>query len=332
MAYVANEDLKRAREMDLLTYKQSYEPWDLVKLKDGYYQLKSHDSLKINYHNGKWLWNWWSQGVGGRSALDYLTKVEGMSLVDAVGQILGQTAVKEPVIPQDIPKEKEQGLYIPERSKNKDMIYDYLCNQRGIDREIVKDFVDRGEIYLTNQHANIAFVGHDAYGNVKLVALRGTKGEFKNTTAGSNRRFPFQARAEDWDVRNSVVHLFEAPIDMLSYATLMKQMGVDYKSHNMIALCGIYKPRENLAESKIPVALQQHFNELPYTNTVCLHLDNDGPGKLAARALSMVLQKDVYKVYNQPPPEGYKDCNDYLKNGAPITTKAKEERQVIRSE
>lgn len=210
MAYVANEDLKRAREMDLLTYKQSYEPWDLVKLKDGYYQLKSHDSLKINYHNGKWLWNWWSQGVGGRSALDYLTKVEGMSLVDAVGQILGQTAVKEPVIPQDIPKEKEQGLYIPERSKNKDMIYDYLCNQRGIDREIVKDFVDRGEIYLTNQHANIAFVGHDAYGNVKLVALRGTKGEFKNTTAGSNRRFPFQARAEDWDIRNSVVHVFEA--------------------------------------------------------------------------------------------------------------------------
>lgn len=53
MAYVSNEDLKRAREMDLLTYKQSYEPWDLVKLKDGYYQLKSHDSLKINYHNGK---------------------------------------------------------------------------------------------------------------------------------------------------------------------------------------------------------------------------------------------------------------------------------------
>ena len=45
MAYVANEDLKRAREMDLLTYKQSYEPWDLVKLKDGYYQLKSHDEL-----------------------------------------------------------------------------------------------------------------------------------------------------------------------------------------------------------------------------------------------------------------------------------------------
>ena len=40
MAYVSNEDLKRAREMDLLTYKQSYEPWDLVKLKDGYYQLK----------------------------------------------------------------------------------------------------------------------------------------------------------------------------------------------------------------------------------------------------------------------------------------------------
>ena len=93
MAYVSNEDLKRAREMDLLTYKQSYEPWDLGKLNDGYYQLKSLDSLKINYHNGKWLWNWCCQGVGGRSALDYLTIVEGMNLVDAVGQILGQTAI-----------------------------------------------------------------------------------------------------------------------------------------------------------------------------------------------------------------------------------------------
>ena len=68
MAYVSNEDLKRAREMDLLTYKQSYEPWDLVETKGWILSAQSHDSLKINYHNGKWLWNWWSQGVGGRSA------------------------------------------------------------------------------------------------------------------------------------------------------------------------------------------------------------------------------------------------------------------------
>ena len=64
-------------------------------------------------------------GIGGARAwvedqLDYLTKVEGMNWLMSVGQILGQTAIKEPVV-QEVPKEKEkeQGLYIPERSKTK---------------------------------------------------------------------------------------------------------------------------------------------------------------------------------------------------------------------
>lgn len=331
MSYVKEEDLARAREMDLLTYKQTYDPYDLVKDKEGYYHLKSHDSLKINYHNGKWLWNWWSEGVGGRSALDYLTKVEGMGLVDAVEHLLGNVAIKAPERAPEVKRQEDKGLYIPERSPDKAGIYRYLCEERGIDKGIVRDFVDRGEIYMTAKYENIAFVGHDGRGNIKLVALRGTKGEFKNTSAGSDRRYPFQARAEDWDIRNNVVHLFEAPIDMLSYATLMKQMGIDYRQHNMIALCGIYQPKkDNIAESKIPVALMQHFNEVPYTKTVCLHLDNDGPGRLAAQALKLVLEKDGYKVYDQPPPEGYKDCNDFLKHGAAITGRVKEDKEVTR--
>lgn len=330
MGYVKEEDLARAREMDLLAYKQTYDPQDLVKDRDGRYHLKSHDSLKINFHNGKWLWNWWAEGVGGRSALDYLIKVEGMGLVDAVEHLLGNVAIKTPErAPEKLPEAEKKGLYIPERSQDKAGIYRYLCDTRGIDRGIVRDFADRGEIYMTAKHDNIAFVGHDGKGNIRLVALRGTKGEFKNTSAGSNRRYPFMARAEDWDVRNSVVHLFEAPIDMLSYATLMKQMGIDYRKHNMLALCGIYQPKkENMAESKIPVALVQHFNDVPYTDTVCLHLDNDGPGRLAAQALKLVLEKNGYRVCDQPPPEGYKDCNDFLMHGAALTTRAKEGREV----
>jgi len=55
-------------------------PQELVPLKHGEYCLRSHDSLKIS--NGKW--HWFSRGIGGRSALDYLIKVEGIPFMDAV--------------------------------------------------------------------------------------------------------------------------------------------------------------------------------------------------------------------------------------------------------
>ena len=54
--------------MDLLTYLKNYEPYELVHFSGNTYTTRTHDSLKIS--NGKWMW--WSRGIGGRSALDYL--------------------------------------------------------------------------------------------------------------------------------------------------------------------------------------------------------------------------------------------------------------------
>lgn len=330
--FVPKEELDKARSMDLLTYKMNFEPWDLKKIKDGWYQLVSHDSLKINFNNGKWLWFQHSTGIGGRSAMDYLMKVENMSLQDACATILGRTvAVEKPLERPQAPSEPKAQLVIPELEQNDDAIYKYLCDERGIDKEIVKHFVENTEIYLTKQYKNIAFVGTDEKGEIKLVALRGTKGNFKNTTAGSDRKYPFQVRSEDFGVKNNVVHLFEAPIDLLSYATLMKQMGIDFKTQNMIALCGIYMPAKDMGNSKIPVGLMQHFKEVPYTKTVCLHLDSDGPGVLAARALQMVLEKEGYKVLNQPPPQGFKDCNEFLLRGSNAFSNNKD-REVVKDE
>ena len=66
MSYVDPQTVEKAREMDLLTYLQNYEPNELVRLSDGTYCTRTHDSLKIS--NGKWMW--WSRGFGGYSALD----------------------------------------------------------------------------------------------------------------------------------------------------------------------------------------------------------------------------------------------------------------------
>lgn len=74
MPYYTDEQIKKARSVDLLTYLQTYEPAELVKLKGNTYCTREHDSLKIS--NGKWYW--WSRGFGASSALDYLIKVQGM--------------------------------------------------------------------------------------------------------------------------------------------------------------------------------------------------------------------------------------------------------------
>lgn len=71
MPYVSPDDILKAKEMDLLTYLQTYEPNELVRISPHTYCTREHDSLKIS--NGKW--HWFSRGIGGKSALDYLIKV-----------------------------------------------------------------------------------------------------------------------------------------------------------------------------------------------------------------------------------------------------------------
>ena len=102
MPYVAPEVVQRVKQIDLLTYLKTYEPYELVHFSGNVYTTRSHDSLKIS--NGKWMW--WSRGFGGRSALDYLIKVRGYDVVQAVQTIEEQAAIPPPV---SIPAEKKTG-------------------------------------------------------------------------------------------------------------------------------------------------------------------------------------------------------------------------------
>ena len=72
MPYIPPEVVMRAREMDLLTYLRTYEPQELVHFGGSTYCTREHDSLKIS--NGKWCW--FSRGIGGYSALDYLITID----------------------------------------------------------------------------------------------------------------------------------------------------------------------------------------------------------------------------------------------------------------
>lgn len=86
MPYIAPEVVREVKRMDLLTYLKNYEPQELVHFSGNTHTTRSHDSLKIS--NEKWMW--WSQSIGGRSALDYLIKVRGYSFMEAIEIIARQ--------------------------------------------------------------------------------------------------------------------------------------------------------------------------------------------------------------------------------------------------
>ena len=93
MAFATKEEIAKAKEMDLLTYLQNYEPDELVKVANGTYCTREHDSLKIS--NGKWYW--FSRNIGSSTALDYLIYVKGYTLPAAVETRLGRAVSQPPV-------------------------------------------------------------------------------------------------------------------------------------------------------------------------------------------------------------------------------------------
>ena len=142
MPFIAPELIIQAKQMDLLTYLRNYEPYELIKFSGNTYCTRTHDSLKIS--NGKWIW--WSRGIGGRSALDYLIKVKGYSFLEAVETIIGHTAIQAPVYEKPQPKEESKPLLLPEKCVSNRVITEYLFG-RGIDFEIINYCISNDLIF-----------------------------------------------------------------------------------------------------------------------------------------------------------------------------------------
>ena len=300
MTYVAPEDILKARDIDLLSYLKKYAPNELVRVCHDVYSTRTHDSLKIS--NGKWMW--WSRGIGGKGALDYLIKVEGMSFLDAVHHLLDDQDLNANIIPK--PKEKRyKPLLLPQKSKDNTIVKNYLI-RRAIDEKIIDHCFNRGLIYESLPYHNVVFVGFDENNKPAFGAYRATNDKrVMGDCSGSKKEYSFRIVNEDI----KELHLFEAPIDLLSYATLIKMSGQDWLSLNYVSLSGVYAPRVDKSNIRLPLVLQKLFETHKDIKKIHLHLDNDTAGIKAAIALKEALSS--YVVIDDRPSQG-KDVNDYL--------------------
>lgn len=300
MAQFSESDVSRAREMDLLTYLKFYEPYELKRVSNKVYTTRTHDSLKIS--NGRWMW--WSRGIGGRSALDYLIKVKGMKFLDAVELILGT----QTVIPKEVyhkAKPPPEKFSLPKKAENNDKAVSYLMS-REISEEVINFFIDKGMLYQSSYCNNVVFVGFDEKGAARYATMRSTNSKrFFCDVSGSDKRFSFRLTQKD----AQTIHIFESAIDLISYMTIVEMQGADLKNQHLVSLSGVNITKKF---SVVPLSLSSLVEKGEGIKTIHLHLDNDEPGQKVAEHLSKILS-ERYEVLNHIVPYG-KDVNDYLRH------------------
>lgn len=205
----------------------------------GEFQLKEHDSFKINETTS--LWHWKSRDVGGKSALDYLIKVEGLKFVEAVQTLCGENPSYVPPVSQP---EQPKEFLLPPAAENNRRVFAYLL-KRGIDRKVIEACIRAGILYESADYHNAVFVGKDETGTARYAFLRGTytRGNpFKAEVSGSDKRFCFCLPPKR---ESKKLAIYEAAIEPLAHLTLE---GTTDKWR--LSLGGIYAPEEGTQTSR----------------------------------------------------------------------------------
>lgn len=310
------DELERARQMSTVDVISSCRGYSFHRA-GSEYACDEHSSLRV-YRDGRG-WSWYSQGLSGTTAIDWLTKAENMNFTDAVSRLLGRSAERisyEQVDRASLPQKPKEIELPPKAQGPYSRVIAYLTQTRCIAPEVVSWCIKNNLIYQDDR-GNCVFCGLDNDGNVKYASKRGTlttlkpgQKPYKGDCPGSNKTYGFVMQG----TVKEHIYVFEAPIDALSHATFnnikSKHLGdaqpqTAFMRHTRIALGGV---SDN--------ALQRYLVENPDVNEISFCLDNDEAGRTASETFAKKLG-DKYKcnIYTIPESRG-KDYNEWLQQAS----------------
>ena len=204
------------------------------------------------------------------------------------------------------PYKERKPFTLPSAHSDMRRVYAYLLKNHLLDRDIVTHFVREKLIYEScervenkqgkwKEYHNAVFVGLDENGVARHAHKRGlyTKGGYKGNVDSSDPAYSFHYIGS-----GSRLHVFEAPIDMLSYLSLNPK---DWQRQSYAALCGV-------AEH----AMLKILDLYPHLSDISFCLDHDITGIEAAGRLSELLAEKGYSQVSSLWPQ-YKDWNEDIK-------------------
>lgn len=306
MPSVSREQIEQARKMSAFEYLQKHEDYDLRRCGYQEYELRSHDSFKINAETSKWHWK--SRDIGGVSALDFLIHVRGQPFLDTVRQLLNDPPSFQPAL---IPSKPKKVFVLPEAAPDVERAVSYL-RSRGISRNVLRFCREQQLFYEDIPYHNVVFVARDKDGVARFATKRGTWGQdYKRDVEGSEKRFGCCILP---DAESDTVAIYESVIDAMSHATIEEQDGLDWQNIYRLAVSGIYAPKPDKLPSiqrpiRPPVALEQFLLDHPNIKRMEICTDNDFAGRYAAKHIAEHYSDKLEVILKLPEPKGF-DYND----------------------
>ena len=280
------EQREQARRTDLANFLISH--GEKVRKSGSEYEwLDGSQKVTIRGH----LWYHQYEQKGG-DAVGFVRRFYNKDYAETVEMLLngigGQIITSPPI-------EKEHKLFeLPPRNDRMSRVFSYLLLTRGIDKDVLFEFVRRKMIYESANYHNAVFVGYDSSGKPRHAHKRGTvtNNPYKGNVAGSQPEYSFH-----FNGTSEKLFLFEAPIDMLSYISMHKK---NWKEHSYAASCSVSDR-----------VLFQCLKDNPNIKNVFLCFDNDEAGQTANKRISEKLNS--LNIKNKILIPNYKDWNEDLK-------------------
>ncbi|MEG0614117.1 MAG: DUF3991 and TOPRIM domain-containing protein [Oscillospiraceae bacterium] len=301
--HYSDTQISAAKQTDMTNFLEQNEGFSFKKAGNEWHCVE-HNSLVIMADKTGWAWN--SKNICGANAIDYCIKIKNMNFKQSLQIIVGKGSMGYiKAVPTAVEK---TSLKLPEKSKDYRRAFAYLNKSRGIDANIISQLMHEEKIYQDSKN-NVVFVGLDSENKPAFACVRGTisnsdkadKPAFRGDCLGSDKRFSFCLEGK----KKSSVFVFEAPIDLLSHATmanLATKKSDAWKFHTRIALAG-----------KSDLALEEFLKSHTEIKEIYVCLDNDAAGQRATQEIISKYEKLGYSMVNLPPKIG-KDYNDNLLN------------------
>lgn len=284
MNKVSDEDIKRARKVDLGVYLLSVgEPLTKTGTR---YRHKEHGSLIFT--DNAYYWN--SKGEHG-NAIDYLTRHKGFSFVDAVKELLkGDTF-----------ENHETKVFYWDKIKlepNMSRTIAYLNKHRGISIDIITDLIKRKLLFQQHTTNNALFPIYDEKGLIVGAELVGTLSDrrFKGMEKGSKYGYGYNVLCGE---EAKYILFFEGAIDLLSFMDIERQTIKKMQGAILVSLAGLKE-----------AIFKQSLKSFKIAPTTVLCVDNDTAGDELIKRLQD--EFEGIRVY-RPRPE-FKDWNEQLQS------------------